>query len=64
MEVQAWAFDAPRRGWSLERFAALIPSGWRLTPIHKVMGDHASRDSTPGGAFPVTWSLLMSISMR
>ena len=28
--------DAPRRGWDLWRFASLIPSGWRLTPIHKV----------------------------
>ena len=26
----------PRRGWDLWRFAALIPSGCRLTPIHKV----------------------------
>ena len=40
-----------RRGWSLWRFASLIPSGWRLTPIHKVMGDHASRGSTPAGLF-------------
>ena len=42
--------DAPRRGWDLWRFAALIPSGCRLTPIHKVMGDHASRGLTPAGA--------------
>ena len=42
--------DAPRRGWDLWRFAALIPSGCRLTPIHKVMGDHASRGSTLAGA--------------
>ena len=42
--------DAPRRGWNLWRFAALIPSGCRLTPIHKVMGDHASRGPTPAGA--------------
>ena len=42
--------DTPRRGWNLWRFASLIPSGCRLTPIHKVMGDHASRGSTPGGA--------------
>ena len=42
--------DAPRRGWNLWRFASLIPSGCRLTPIHKVMGDHASRGSTPAGA--------------
>lgn len=27
--------DAPRRGWNLWRFAALIPSGCRLPPIHK-----------------------------
>ena len=42
--------NAPRRGWDLWRFASLIPSGCRLTPIHKVMGDHASRGSTPAGA--------------
>ena len=42
--------DAPRRGWNLWRFASLIPSGCRLTPIHKVMGDHASRGSTLAGA--------------
>ena len=42
--------DAPLRGWALWRFAALIPSGCRLPPIHKVMGDHASRGSTPAGA--------------
>ena len=42
--------DAPRRGWNLWRFASLIPSGCCLTPIHKVMGDHASRVSTPAGA--------------
>ena len=40
-----------RLGWSLWRFASLIPSGWRLPPIHKVMGDHASRGSTPAGLF-------------
>lgn len=38
-------------GVGLWRFASLIPSGWRLPPIHKVMGDHASRDSTPAGLF-------------
>ena len=43
-------FDAPRRGWDLWWFASLIPSGCRLTPIHKVMGDHASRGPTPAGA--------------
>ena len=42
--------DAPRRGWDLWRFASLIPSGCRLPPIHKVMGDHASRGLTPAGA--------------
>ena len=42
--------DAPRRGWDLWRFASLIPSGCRLTPIHKVMGDHASRGPIPAGA--------------
>ena len=42
--------DAPRRGWNLWRFASLIPSGCRLPPIHKVMGDHASRGPTPAGA--------------
>ena len=46
--------DAPRRGWNLWRFAALIPSGCRLPPIHKVMGDHASRGPTPaaGASLP------------
>ena len=43
--------DAPRRGWDLWRVAALIPSGCRLPPIHKVMGDHASRGPTPAGAY-------------
>ena len=42
--------DAPGRGWDLWRFASLIPSGCRLTPIHKVMGDHASRGPTPAWA--------------
>ena len=42
--------DTPRRGWDLWRFAALIPSSCRLPPIHKVMGDHASRGLTPAGA--------------
>ena len=41
--------DAPRRGWNLWRFAALIPSGCRQPPIHKVMGDYASRGPTPAG---------------
>ena len=43
--------DAPRRGWNLWRFASLIPSGCRLPPIHKVMGDHASRAATPARAY-------------
>ena len=42
--------DAPRRGLDLWRFASLIPSGCRLPPIHKAMGDHASRGPTPAGA--------------
>ena len=42
--------DAPGRAWDLWRFASLIPSGCRLPPIHKVMGDHASRGSTPARA--------------
>ena len=45
--------STPRRGWHLWRFAALIPSGCRLPPIHKVMGDHASRAATPAGASPL-----------
>ena len=53
--LQNGAFCAPRWGWGLWRFASLIPSGCRLPPIHKVMGDHASRGSTPAGAFAVTW---------
>ena len=44
-------FGAPRWGWDLWRFASLIPSGCRLPPIHKVMGDHASRGATPAGLF-------------
>ena len=55
--------DAPRRGWDLWRFASLIPSGCRLTPIHKAMGGHASRGPTPVWGFSATWSLLMIISM-
>ena len=46
---------APRRGWDLWRFASLIPSGCRLPPIHKVMGDHASRGYTPAGALMKRW---------
>ena len=45
--------DAPGRGWDHWRFAALIPSGCRLTPIHKDMGVNASRGSTPPGASPL-----------
>ena len=56
------ACDAPRRRWCLWRFASLIPSGCRLPPIHKVMGDHASRGTTATGASAVTWFLQMVIS--
>ena len=52
-----------RRGWSLWRFASLIPSGCRLTPIHKVMGDHASRSSTPRRAFLPRVLFLWSVSV-
>lgn len=45
-----WFGCAPPGG-DLWRFASLIPSGWRLTPIHKFMADHASRGSTPAGLF-------------
>ena len=31
------------------RVASLIPSGCRLPPIHKVMGDHASMTPPPPG---------------
>ena len=54
--------DAPRRGGDLWRFASLIPSGCRLPPIHKVMGDHASRGTTATGASAVTWFLQMVIA--
>ena len=50
MVIFVSTLDTPRRGWNLWRFASLIPSGCRLTPIHKVMGDHASRGPTPAGA--------------
>ncbi|MDD6623613.1 MAG: hypothetical protein PUE76_02195, partial [Bacteroides sp.] len=36
--------------------------GCRLPPIHKVMGDHASRGTTATGASAVTWFLQMVIS--
>ena len=39
-------FYTPGRWWGRRRFASLIPSGCRLTPIHKVMGDHASGGPT------------------
>ena len=42
--------DEPRRGWDLWRVASLIPSGCRLTPIHKAMGGHASRGPIPARA--------------
>ena len=44
-------FYTPGRWWGRRRFASLIPSGWRLTPIHKVMGDHASGGPTTDRAF-------------
>lgn len=28
-------FNAPGRWWGRRRSATLIPSGWRLTPVHK-----------------------------
>ena len=46
------AFECAGRRWRLWRFASLIPSGCRLPPIHKVMGDHASRAATAGRASP------------
>ena len=55
--------DAPWLGWNLWRFTSLIPSVCRLPPIHKVMGDHASRGPTPARGFSATWSLLMVFSM-
>ena len=60
--LNASCVDAPRRRWCLWRFASLIPSGCRLPPIHKVMGDHASRDATAAGASAVTWFFQMVIS--
>ena len=58
--------NKPRRGWRPRRFAALIPSGCRLTPIHKVMGDHASRGTTPAGALRHMdfrdWAFTMTFS--
>ena len=59
LHAPCWLFHTPRRRWSLWRFASLIPSGCRLPPIHKVMGDHASRDSTSAGASPSTGSFPM-----
>lgn len=44
-------FHTPGQWWDRRRFASLIPSGCRLTPIHKVMGDHASGGSTTARAF-------------
>ncbi len=60
--LNASCVDAPRRRWCLWRFASLIPSGCRLPPIHKVMGNHASRGTTAAGASAVTWFLQMVIS--
>ena len=51
--------NTPRRGWHLWRFASLIPSGCRLPPIHKVMGDHASRAATPRRGFSAIGSFLI-----
>ena len=44
-------FYTPGRWWGRRRFASLIPSDCRLTPIHKVMGDHASGGPTTARAF-------------
>ena len=44
-------FYTPGRWWGRRRFASLIQSGCRLTPIHKVMGDHASVGPTTARAF-------------
>ena len=63
--VLAVVWMRPGGGWNLWRFASLIPSGCRLTPIHKVMGDHASRGPTPPRlGFSYTWSLMMVISFH
>ena len=40
--VLASIYYAPGQWWGRRSFASLILSGCRLTPIHKVMGDHAS----------------------
>ena len=52
-------YSRPGGGGASGGFASLIPSGCRLPPIHKVMGDHASRDSTSAGASPSTGSFPM-----
>lgn len=44
-------YYAPGQWWDRRRFASLILSGWRLPPIHKVMGDHASVGPTTDRAF-------------
>ncbi len=49
--VLASIYYAPGQWWDRRRFASLIPSGCRLTPIHKVMGDHASVGPTTDRAF-------------
>lgn len=49
--VLASIYYAPGQWWDRRRFASLIPSGCRLTPIHKVMGDHASGGPTTHRAF-------------
>ena len=56
-------FYTSGRWWGRRRFASLIPSGCRLTPIHKVMGDHASRGSTSAGASSSTWSFPVFFSV-
>ena len=49
--VLASIYYAPGQWCDRRRFASLIPSGCRLTPIHKVMGDHASVGPTTARAF-------------
>lgn len=53
LRTSPWYFDtiAVAGRWNLLRFAQLIPSGYRLPPIHLVMSDHASIGLTPAAAF-------------